>query len=114
MTRIAIIGGGPGGLFASLLLEDYCGDLCEATLFEAGPRVGGKVFTQQFETAPVLYRGPWQGLDAHRHLAEGRTTIGDGHVREGFVVKPVVERFDDRIGRVILKLHGEGYLTKKE
>lgn len=36
------------------------------------------------------------------------------HVREGMVVKPVHERFDDRIGRVVLKLHGEGYLTRKE
>ena len=28
------------------------------------------------------------------------------------VIKPVVER-RDRIGRAILKLHGEGYLTRK-
>ena len=68
MTRIAIIGGGPGGLFASLLLEDYCGDLCEATLFEAGPRVGGKVFTQQFETAPVLYEAGVAELYDYSHI----------------------------------------------
>jgi len=30
------------------------------------------------------------------------------------VVKPVRERFDERVGRVILKLHGEGYLVRKE
>lgn len=30
------------------------------------------------------------------------------------VVRPVKERWDDRIGRVVLKIHGEGYLTRKE
>jgi RNA ligase (TIGR02306 family) len=60
---------------------------------------------------PVLYEGPWQG--APEGLAEGPTVIGSGaHVREGFVVRPQRERFDDRVGRVILKLHGEGYLTR--
>ncbi len=62
---------------------------------------------------PTLYRGPWnQDL---RRFAEGYSTIdGANHVREGMVVKPTHERFDDRIGRVVLKIHGEGYLTRKE
>lgn len=71
---------------------------------------------------PVLYRGPWsQDL---RSYAEGKTTLASlaaehtrmsaDHVREGMVVKPVVERFSDELGgRVILKLHGEGFLVKK-
>ena len=54
-SRIAVVGGGPGGLFTSYLLEEFCGDLCEVTLFEAGPRLGGKVVTERFHTAPVLY-----------------------------------------------------------
>ena len=59
---------------------------------------------------PVLAEGPWDpGMVA---LAEGKTTLSGDHVREGIVVRPVVERFDDRIGRVILKLHGEGFLTR--
>ena len=41
MTRIAIVGGGPGGLLTAYLLETFCADLCEITLFEAGPRLGG-------------------------------------------------------------------------
>ena len=62
---------------------------------------------------PVLFRGPWAPeLRCH---AEGKTTsAGVDHVREGMVVKPVHERFDDRIGRAVLKIHGEGYLTRKE
>ena len=57
---------------------------------------------------PTLYVGPWLGFDAHKDLAEGKSTIA-GHVREGFVVKPTKERYADRFGRVILKLVGEGY-----
>lgn len=60
---------------------------------------------------PLLYRGRWAEMPDG--LAEGPTIAGKGaHVREGFVVRPVRERFDDRVGRVILKLHGEGYLTR--
>jgi RNA ligase (TIGR02306 family) len=62
-------------------------------------------------TVPVLYRGPWKGFEAHKELAEGKSTIA-GHVREGFVVKPVKERFAHRFGRVILKLVGQGYLLR--
>ena len=54
-SRIAVVGGGPGGPFTSYLLEEFCGDLCQVTLFEAGPRLGGKVLTERFTTAPVLY-----------------------------------------------------------
>jgi RNA ligase (TIGR02306 family) len=64
-------------------------------------------------TMPELYRGPWNmSLMSH---AEGKTTIDGGeHVREGFVVRPVKERFDVKIHRCILKCLGEGYLLRKE
>ena len=60
---------------------------------------------------PVLHRGPWSP-DLAR-LAEGRSALAN-HVREGMVVRPTKERFDERVGRGQLKLHGEGYLTRKE
>ena len=60
--------------------------------------------------APVLYRGPWS--NDLRRLADGPSTINATHTREGFVVRPVRERHE-HMGRVILKLHGEAYLTKK-
>jgi RNA ligase (TIGR02306 family) len=61
------------------------------------------------ETAPVLYRGPWDPAIAYE-LAEGCSMLDPSHVREGVVVRPVHERWDDHVGRVILKLHGEGFL----
>jgi RNA ligase (TIGR02306 family) len=64
------------------------------------------------ETVPLLYRGPWD-REALLPLCEGQTTIGGTHTREGFVVKPIKERWDHRVGRVILKMVGEGYLLRK-
>lgn len=61
---------------------------------------------------PTLYRGPWSPDLAS--LAEGTSAMADAHhVREGVVIRPVLERWSDNIGRVILKRHGEGYLTRK-
>jgi hypothetical protein len=64
---------------------------------------------------PELYRGPWS--PALAALAEGDSVLagmnGAKHVREGWVLKPVKERVHEALGRVILKHHGEGYLTRK-
>ncbi len=54
-TKIAIIGGGPGGLMTAYLLEQRSHFPCEITLFEASDRLGGKIVTGQFSTAPVAY-----------------------------------------------------------
>ena len=77
---------------------------------------------QQFEEfcgntlpmVPQLYRGPYDA-EAIAAMAEGPTTImgRDPHVREGVVVKPLVERWDREVGRVFLKQPGEGYLLRK-
>ncbi len=60
-------------------------------------------------TTPFMYKGPWGGFQAHAEFAEGDSMYG-GNIREGFVVKPVKERRDDYLGRVCLKMHGQGYL----
>lgn len=61
---------------------------------------------------PCLYRGAWS--PSLRELAEGASLVpGAANVREGFVAKPAIERHDPHNGRVIVKLHGEGYLTRK-
>jgi RNA ligase (TIGR02306 family) len=62
---------------------------------------------------PTLDRGPFD-YDAAVKLAEGPTTMrGATHVREGIVVKPVRERVSRSLGRVFLKLAGQGYLLRK-
>ncbi len=53
--RVAIVGGGPGGLFTAWHLEAKAGDSCEITIFEASSRVGGKIVTRHFAGA-----GPYE------------------------------------------------------
>jgi RNA ligase (TIGR02306 family) len=61
---------------------------------------------------PIIYRGPWLGIDQHKHLAEGKSSIGE-NIREGFVVQPIVEKQTHRFQRIKFKLHGEQYLLAK-
>jgi len=60
---------------------------------------------------PVLYRGPWD-REAARAVLAGPSTLA-GHIREGVVIKPVVERYDREVGRVALKWVSPDYLTRK-
>ncbi len=53
--RVAVVGGGPGGLMAARLLEQKSDGECEITLFEASGRVGGKIQTRRFAAAPATY-----------------------------------------------------------
>jgi phytoene dehydrogenase-like protein len=55
MTKVAIIGGGPGGLMTAYQLEQKYRDSCQITLFEASGRTGGKIVTTRFDSAPVIY-----------------------------------------------------------
>jgi len=69
------------------------------------------------QVVPELARGTWAEGEFEKlaPLAEGKTTLGGGHVREGFVIKPLKERFCEEIGgRLILKLHGADFLLRKE
>lgn len=69
----------------------------------------------EIKMVPILYRGPW--TDDLDDLAEGSSVVGlingEKHVREGFVIRPTKERYDLELGRVLLKLHGVGFLTRK-
>ena len=55
MKRVAIIGGGPGGLMTARLLERRLGPSGQITLFEASDRLGGKIQSRRFDSAPVIY-----------------------------------------------------------
>lgn len=60
-------------------------------------------------TVPLLDRGPFS-LERIAALSRGKTTLPDQHIREGVVVRPVQERIDPKIGRVILKYLSDDYL----
>jgi RNA ligase (TIGR02306 family) len=60
---------------------------------------------------PLLYRGPFD-WDAIQALAEGQSTLA-AHIREGCVVRPVVERTDYKGRRCVLKVVGTGYWEMK-
>ena len=55
MLDLAIIGGGPGGLMSAWYLKKKLGPLCRVTIYEASSRVGGKILTKTFDTAPAMY-----------------------------------------------------------
>lgn len=96
MRRIAIIGGGPGGLFTAYLLGQRCEETLEITIFEASSRLGGKVVTKLFDHAPVPYEAGaaelyQYGKDPLRLLIKeilglpvvrmkGQAVVLDGHV----------------------------------
>ncbi|KIZ40797.1 MULTISPECIES: FAD-dependent oxidoreductase [Rhodopseudomonas] len=55
MFDLAIVGGGPGGLMSAWYLKKKLGELCRVTIFEASDRIGGKIVTQKFDSAPAMY-----------------------------------------------------------
>lgn len=65
----------------------------------------------KLKKAPNLYTGPFHSDILN--LKEGPDPIGKSHVREGIVIKPVIPRWDRKLGRVCLKKVGDGYLLRK-
>ncbi|MBA7468099.1 hypothetical protein ES707_03340 [subsurface metagenome] len=55
MLDLAIVGGGPGGLMSAWYLKKKLGDLCRVTIYEASDRLGGKIVTRTFDSAPAMY-----------------------------------------------------------
>lgn len=63
---------------------------------------------------PELYRGPWTNRADIYSYAEGASTLNPKHIREGFVLRTVKERYEPKLdGRLQLKLVGEGYNLQK-
>ncbi len=60
-------------------------------------------------TVPELGRGSYS-LAFVRDLSSGPTTLPGTHIREGVVVKPVRERYDAKVGRVVFKYLNDDYL----
>src|SRR5574338_557072 len=66
------------------------------------------------DPVPELYRGVWLGRDAMYPYAEGKTTLGEKHIKEGWVLNTLVERYEPRLdSRMQVKLVGEAYNLQK-
>ena len=52
--KIAIIGGGPGGLMVAYLLDKRAGSRVDATIYEATSRLGGKIVTSRAHSDPSI------------------------------------------------------------
>jgi protoporphyrinogen oxidase len=53
--KVGIVGGGPGGLLTAYFLQKLASEPISATLFEASPRLGGKIMTRRFSHAAATY-----------------------------------------------------------
>lgn len=63
---------------------------------------------------PVIYEGKWKNSFIDE-LSSGKSLVSDiEQIREGIVIKPIVERKDSKIGRVILKSLSFEYLARKD
>lgn len=63
------------------------------------------------ETVPVLFKGPW--APELEELRNGMDPIGKTHVREGFVLKPIKEQWNQWTKRTCFKYVGENYKLRK-
>lgn len=68
----------------------------------------------EVEIVPLLYRGPY-GKDKLIEMTNGKETISGKslHIREGIVIKPVIERYHTAIGRIQMKSVSDDYLLRK-
>jgi protoporphyrinogen oxidase/SAM-dependent methyltransferase len=85
MINIAIVGGGPGGLMSAWHLNNKLEHEANVTIFEAGPKLGGKIVTRKFDKLDALYEAG---------VAEiyGYSSLGPDPLREmieGFGLKTV-------------------------
>ena len=88
--RVAIVGGGPSGLFSAWHLERKAGDACEITILEASERPGGKLITGQFAGVgryeagvAEIYDYSALGPDPLRELIETDLELEIKHIEGG-------------------------------
>lgn len=62
-------------------------------------------------SVPKLHRGPWS--PSLLNFAGGKSMLAPEQIREGIVIKPAQERWNDNVGRVILKCISDEYLVRK-
>lgn len=78
-------------------------------------RLEFELFSRKYDLpiVPILYQG---GFSKHimNLYTNGKTVAGNGaHIREGIVIRPMKERRDPELGRMILKSVSDAYLLRK-
>lgn len=66
-----------------------------------------------FEAVPVVYVGEYDKQLAYKSANAEKSTLADC-IREGVVIKPLAEKYDHNLGRVILKVKSDAYETRKQ
>jgi monoamine oxidase/SAM-dependent methyltransferase len=91
--RVAIVGGGPGGLFTAWHLTAKVGAACKVTIYEATDRLGGKIATGEFPGAGLYEAGAAEiydysglGSDPLRELIENELGLEIKHIAGGACV----------------------------
>lgn len=91
--RVAIVGGGPGGLFTAWHLAAKAGAACKITIYEASDRLGGKIVTGEFPGigpyeagAAEIYDYTGLGYDPLRELIEKELGLEIKHIAGGACV----------------------------
>jgi len=76
------------------------------------PHADARKIGADLKWVPIVYEGPFDEA-VLKKLADGKSLIpGADNIREGIVVKPLVERTDPEIGRVQLKIVSNEYLER--
>jgi ATP-dependent RNA circularization protein (DNA/RNA ligase family) len=94
-----------GVKFAAFDIRNPSGEYVDSDMFLA--------ITEQYsiETVPIVHKEIPFDIQYLEELAEKDTLVaGAKGLREGLVIKPVVEKYDENIGRKILKLVSNRYL----
>ena len=85
--RVAIIGGGPGGLMTAYRLQQRCPVPFAATIYEASSRLGGKILTKNFTSAPVAYEAG--AAELYDYSQVGEDPLRELVEKLGLTVKPM-------------------------
>ena len=87
LFRVAIVGGGPGGLFSAWHLATKSGTACDITIYEASERLGGKIVTKEFPGVGIYEAGVAEIYD---YSALGPDPLRELITEElGLEVKPI-------------------------
>ena len=70
-------------------------------------------YKRLFKAVPEVFVGPFDPDLVGAYTPGDSLLMGAHHIREGVVIRPMQEREDNKLGRVILKSVSEDYLLRK-